>query len=63
MAKVGAQYLMLMFVFIAPTVVNMNKYVVPTQFVFDTVAVVELDTFFQGFIQASPVDSTKNSIF
>ena len=63
MAKVGAQYLMLMFVFIAPTVVNMNKYVVPTQVVFDTVAVVELDTFFQGFIQVIPVDSTKNSIF
>ena len=63
MAKVGAQYLMLIFVFIAPTVVNMNKYVAPTQVVFDTVAVVELDTFFQEFIQASPVDSTKNSIF
>ena len=45
MAEVGTLYIMLLFVFIALTVVNMNKYAVPTQVVFDTVVVVELDTF------------------
>ena len=34
MAEVGALILMLLFVFIALTVVNMNKYVVPAQVVF-----------------------------
>ena len=45
MAEVGTLYIMLLFVFIALTVVNMNKYVVHTQIVFDSVVVVELDTF------------------
>ena len=44
MAEVGALYLMLLFVFIAPTAVTMNKYVVSTQVDFDTAVVVELDT-------------------
>ena len=45
MAEVGALYLMLLLVFIALTVVNMNKYIVTTKVVFYTVLVVELDTF------------------
>ena len=45
MAGEVALYLMLLFAFIALTVLSMNKYVVPTQVVFDTVAAVELDTF------------------
>ena len=36
---------MLLFVFIALTVVNMKNYAVPTQFIFDSFVVVELDTF------------------
>lgn len=36
---------MLTFVFTALTVVNMNKYVVPTQVAFDAAVLVELDTF------------------
>ena len=45
MAEVDLLYLILLFVFIALTIVNMNKYIVPTQVAFDTVLVVALGTF------------------